>query len=367
MIPPSEPETESQPEVGDGPLPDPGADELAPAGLTPDASAPPLTPWERLVDNLSTLALLLLLAVGGGGWFLARLPERVQPWLVEQVYDDEVSWRTLILCVPLAGLFALGTVRAVGRDRLLAAWASLRRLGPAAILGAAWTAMPAVNGTLLLLFMPTVAEWLQINPGLGLLLYVVIFVFSAGFGMLPTYAQAILAGFVFGVWVGVPAALAGFTGAAVVGHVVAKTVSRDRVRAEIARSPKAEAVREALLTGSPLKRVGIVALLRLPPNSPFALTNLVLAASGAKLPAFTLGTSIGMIPRTAAAVVIGTQVDTIIDAERPWWLGMLGIIATVIVLIVLGLIANKALRKVVGEQAMAPRRTLRRRTPSTPA
>jgi uncharacterized membrane protein YdjX (TVP38/TMEM64 family) len=363
--PDAQDETRSQPvpesdALASGPAPEV---EASAAGMVPDGAKPPLSPWERLVDNLSTLALLVIVAVIVGGLLLNRLPERVQPWLVDQIYDDGVQWRTLLICALLSVILALDTVRTVGRERLQAAWATARRLGPMAILGAFWTAMPAINGTLLLIYMPTVAEWLEGHKLLGLVLYIVIFMFSAGFGMLPTYAQAILAGFVFGAWLGIPAALAGFVGAAIIGHTVARTVSKDRLQSEIAKSPKAEAVRKALIDGGTMGSIGVIALLRLPPNSPFALTNLVLAASGAKLLVFAIGTGFGMIPRTAAAVVIGTQYESLVDAETPAWMGLVGIGATIVVLAILGLIANHTLRKVVGQEAVTKRR-LRPKQPS---
>lgn len=223
--------------------------------------------------------------------------------------------------------------------------AVLRRLGPAGLLGLAWSIMPAVAGSLLILYLPTVADWVRGHREVGYWLYVVVFVFSAGFGLLPTYSQSLLAGYAFGLVAGAPAALMGFAGAAMVGYVVARTVSRDRVEREIARHPGSKVVAEALIGGSRWKTFGIVALLRLPPNSPFALTNLVMSASGVPRAAFLAGTVLGMAPRTIAAVWVGTQIQDWKEQDRPAWLLVSGIVAALVVLGVIGSIAQRALRR----------------------
>jgi len=96
------------------------------------------------------------------------------------------------------------------------------RLGPAGYLAIGWAALPVLGSVLLWLNIGSIARWLVDHEQLGVVLYVLIFVVSAGFGVLPTYVQAILAGWAFGVTVGVPAAIAGVTGAAVVGYVTAR-------------------------------------------------------------------------------------------------------------------------------------------------
>ncbi|MBM4107489.1 MAG: TVP38/TMEM64 family protein [Phycisphaerae bacterium] len=233
--------------------------------------------------------------------------------------------------------------------------AVLRRLGPAGLLGLAWSILPAVAGTFLLAFMPTVAEWVLGHREVGYWLYIAVFVFSAGFGLLPTYSQSLLAGYAFGLVGGIPAALAGFVGASMVGYLVARTVGRDRVEREIARHPKAKIVTEALIGGSRAKTLGIVTLLRLPPNSPFALTNLVMSTCGVRKPEFLIGTAVGMAPRTIAAVWVGTQVQDWKEQDRPTWLLVAGIVLAVVALGVIGSIANRALAHLHQGPGRAPR------------
>ncbi len=231
---------------------------------------------------------------------------------------------------------------------------TLRRLGPAGILAVAWTSVPAIGGTALLIFIDDVSALLEQDPTLGLVGYICVFIVFAGLGLLPTYAQAILGGWVFGLWVGFGAALAGFVGAAVVGYAVGRTTSRDRVERVIADHPRWEAVRKALVGGGRWKTLGIVTLVRVPPNSPFALTNLVLCSTGVKLVPFVIGTAVGMAPRTflavwLAAVAREAAADGGIGAaiaDKPRWVLIVGVVSFVAVVVVLGQIGTRALDRV---------------------
>ena len=74
----------------------------------------------------------------------------------------------------------------------------LRKLAPTGILGVLWSLFPAISGTLLIIYIGEVSHWINQQQSMGLILYVMIFAVSAGFGLLPTYAQAVLGGWVFG-------------------------------------------------------------------------------------------------------------------------------------------------------------------------
>lgn len=211
--------------------------------------------------------------------------------------------------------------------------------------------MPPLAGFALLWKIEAVSEWLKSHGSLGLVIYIIAFMMLAGFGMLPTYAQAIAGGWCFGLAIGFPAALLGFGGASVIGYTIARTVSRHRVEDVIESNPKSRAVRDALIGQGFAKTLGIVTLLRLPPNSPFALTNLVMASAGVRLAPYVLGTLIGMAPRTALAVYLGSGVqvltaDTLNVAKPPKMVVIGGIVLTLLVVVVIGHIANKAVARV---------------------
>src|SRR5690606_20179587 len=149
---------------------------------------------------------------------------------------------------------------------------------------------------------------------------------GAGLGLLPTYAQAILGGWAFGVATGLPIALVAVTVGATIGFLLGRSVSRKRAERLIREDPRAIAVRDALIGRGPLRTLGVITLLRLPPNSPFALTNLALGAAGAPLWGVIVGTAIGLAPRTGAAVFIAASIEgelsraALDEAAGPRWL-----------------------------------------------
>ncbi|MBL8764612.1 MAG: TVP38/TMEM64 family protein [Phycisphaerae bacterium] len=230
---------------------------------------------------------------------------------------------------------------------------SFKQIGPTAILGVLWAALPALLGTTLLIYLGPVSEWLKSLGPWGWIMYAAVFVFSAGIGFLPTYGQSFLGGWTFGMIGGFPGAMIGFVGGSVLGYFISRSVSRHKVEDALAANPKSRAVREALIGHGFWRTLGIVTLIRIPPNSPFALTNLVMASAGVKLGPYLIGTAVGMAPRTALAVWIAhagastgaADIQTLIE-NHPWWFVPAGILLVVVVLAIIGMIANRALAAV---------------------
>lgn len=235
----------------------------------------------------------------------------------------------------------------------------LQRLGPAGLLGIAWMLMPALCGFFLLAKLEPISNWLAAQGSMGVLIYIAVFIVSSGFGLLPTYAQAILGGWVFGVTVGLPAALLGFAGGSMIGYEIARFASRHRVEKLIDENIRARAVRDALIGGSFWKTFGIVSLVRVPPNSPFALTNLLLSSTGVRRRVYLPATVIGMAPRTAvtvafAAAASSTGAKSIVEfAKDKWLMLVIGLPVMVVVLAIIGYIANKAIERVTRTQSPA--------------
>jgi len=235
-----------------------------------------------------------------------------------------------------------------------------RRLGPAGPLALIATTLPPLAGFALFAYMGTVSEWLRSHGMPGLVLYTLAFAILAGLAFLPTYAQAVLGGFAFGLLLGIPAALIAFTLGAAIGTEIARRATGDRVMQLIAEKPKWLAVRNALVRDRDTafanfwRTTGLVALIRVPPNSPFALTNLLLASVQVPRIPLWLGTLLGMAPRTVAAVWIGTQIENLtsnddVNNAMPKWLYFTGIGVALIVMVVITLIANSALKRVTAE------------------
>ena len=209
--------------------------------------------------------------------------------------------------------------------------------------------LPPMSGIILLANINAAGAWLRSHEQEGVTTYVIGFAVLAGLALLPTYASAFLGGWAFGFDVGFPAALCGFAGGALIAYAVCRPTAGNRIEAIIAEKPKWKAVRDALVGGGPLKTLCIVTLLRIPPNSPFALTNLVLSSVKVPLWIFLLGTLVGMAPRTAVIVLIASklqdQVANKAAKQVPGWIILGGGVLSLVVLGVVGLIAQKALAK----------------------
>lgn len=239
-----------------------------------------------------------------------------------------------------------------------------RRLGPTRWLGILWATAPALCGIALLTFLGPISDWLLAHREAGLFAYTILFAVSAGFGLLPTYAQSILGGWVFGFWLGWGAAMVGFTAAAIIGYFVARMASHNRVENLVETHAKARVIREALIGHGFARTLAIVTLIRVPPNSPFALTNLLLATTGVRLLPYALGTAIGMAPRTALAAWLAAswQSEGARDIQElvregykglGVWYFIGGLIVMFLVLGVIGAIANRALERVAAPPAPA--------------
>lgn len=244
-----------------------------------------------------------------------------------------------------------------------------KQLGPAGWLAVAAAILPLLGSILLFAFMAQIAPWLHEQRALGLTLFVSAFAVLAGLALLPTYAQCALGGFAFGIAWGLPASILGFVLAATIAYEIASRASGDRAVRLIHDRPKLRAVYRAFIGESAeergfFKTLWIVTLIRLPPNSPFALTNLVLASTRVPRPAYILGTAIGMAPRSAAAVVLGAGISEFtkenLRAPTPIIIG--GIVLAVVVIAIIGHMANKAVTRAIGP-AGAPAPTPAAETP----
>jgi uncharacterized membrane protein YdjX (TVP38/TMEM64 family) len=281
---------------------------------------------------------MILVLVGVGAYFLLRRTGIIGTFLVENPLPGALlfaaAWAGVITFVLRFGARHKQTVVRLGAT------------GPWALFS---MTMPAIGGLVVLATINPVGEWLRSHETAGVFLYAGAFALLAGFALLPTYSQAVLGGWAFGVWVGIPAALAGFLGGSLIGYVLGRRASGDRVMEILREHPKWAAVRDELAGSGFWRTLGIVALVRIPPNSPFAITNLVMASVKVPLGAYAIGTLIGMSPRTAAAVFIATQVQGALDASgssRPQWYFIAGIVSALIAIAVIGQIATKAMHRV---------------------
>jgi uncharacterized membrane protein YdjX (TVP38/TMEM64 family) len=230
-----------------------------------------------------------------------------------------------------------------GRDRRLMASGGLALL---------WVTMPPLAGMYILYDLANIAAFLRSDLEHGFWAYVAVFAVTAGLGLLPTYSQAFLGGWVFGLKFGLLGAILGFTGGAAIGYLFSRVVTGGSIDAWIDRNPRGRVIRDSLSRESLGKTFLIVTLLRLPPSSPFALTNYALGATKVPFWLAMVATPIGMLPRTAIVVFLAsaavesgaTDIMSVVDTTPTWYL-VGGIGVSVAVIMVIGKLAERALAR----------------------
>lgn len=289
-------------------------------------------------------------------FLIPTVSEPTRDWINAYILSTPNNWVAWSACLFASGLFAVGFVSRLGRERVLGGCAMLKRLGPAAILGVAWSTLPSFAGVLLVLNMEPLRLALvgdgssTLHLATGMSIYLAGFVILAGFGCLPTVSQALLAGYAFGVPMGTLLALLGFGGASLVGYEVVSKIARSRVEQELVSKPKTKMLRDALLQASTGRALLIVTLVRISPSSPFALTNLLFASLGVRRGVFFFGTLMGMFPRTLAAVMIGQSFTGWNGGiDKPRWLIVAGIVAIIVLLIVISKVSASVLLRMTRE------------------
>ena len=234
----------------------------------------------------------------------------------------------------------------------------LRWLGALAV---CWTLLPALCGFYLLARIDLAKDQLDAIGGNGaILVYICFFALTSGLGLLPTYAQAFLGGWVFGASYGSLGAIAGIVGGAMIGFVLARLVSGPGVERVIEGRAKIVAIRNALVGEGWLRTLMIVGLLRLSPNSPFALMNLAMGSARTPVLPYIIGTGLGIIPRTVFAAVIaaaaasdGSQNLADVIRNQGWFVSILGVVILIGSIAIVGAIGKQALNRMVraGDEA----------------
>jgi uncharacterized membrane protein YdjX (TVP38/TMEM64 family) len=225
------------------------------------------------------------------------------------------------------------------------------RIVLAALLGTAWMVLPLALSVVLLTRLGQVTDELHGQGDRAPWIAAALFAVTTGLGLLPTYAQAVLMGWVFGTLVGIEVSVAGYLGGTVIGYLVSALAVGDAARRAIDAQPRWRVVRTALVEASAPRTAGIVALLRFSPNSPFAITNLLLAASGVRFLPMLLGSIAGMLPRTAFAVWIGAEgaatgahdLKELMDKQGPLAI-VVGVVLLLAVLAILQQVGKRALQ-----------------------
>lgn len=207
------------------------------------------------------------------------------------------------------------------------------------------TVVPATGAALA---WATSAQWLEALQATGdlrpwwLLLAATLL---TGLSLVPSHVAALVCGYVAGAIWGSLLGLLAIGLAAVLGYAVAYPLMSERAVRLLVHRPRAARVHAALLAQGRGSRIGLVGLLRLSPAMPFALTNFLMAAARVPFVDFQVGSWLGMTPRVIAVACAGAGLSTLVDAKanQPWLL-VLGVVATLVVVVWIGRIARRALR-----------------------
>lgn len=229
----------------------------------------------------------------------------------------------------------------------------LKRLGPAGVVTVLAGTLPPVMGFVVIAFISKIGDWLRTHGTTGVLTAIVAFTVLGGAMLAPTYSFSALCGWAFGIRVGSFTAMTAIVAAAMVNYVWAKVVCKDRLTRLLDENPKSRAIYHSLLTSSELKTLGVTILLRLPPTSPFALTNVLLAATKVRFMTVFAGTVVGMLPRTLIVVFVLAHMSRL-DLSQSKALFIGGLVSMVVVLGILGWLGRRALDHAIATGEVPP-------------
>jgi uncharacterized membrane protein YdjX (TVP38/TMEM64 family) len=210
--------------------------------------------------------------------------------------------------------------------------------------------LPMLGALVLYGTLTLTGPWLRDQPG-SIYLFIFGFILLAGLAIIPTNALMILAGFAYQwLWGGL-AAWCGFAGAALVGFVIGRLFTGERATTLIASNPRWQAVYQVLIGAGASRALVLVTLLRLS-QSPFSLTNFVLAAVRTPWLVYLAGTLIGVFPRVAIGGYVGSHL-AVLDFSKGSniVLMVVGIVFTIIVFGVIATLASRALERVTQRDA----------------
>lgn len=122
--------------------------------------------------------------------------------------------------------------------------------------------------------------------------------------LIPTYAVAVGAGYLYGPLVGSITAVGVIVLGAWLGFRIAVLCTGRTLLDGL--GPRANATRSALLSSPTGTKATVIGLIRLAPVTPFAATNLLMAGAGVPLVPYLVGTLFGLAPRTALVAVAGS-------------------------------------------------------------
>jgi uncharacterized membrane protein YdjX (TVP38/TMEM64 family) len=210
--------------------------------------------------------------------------------------------------------------------------------------------MPIIGLTTLLSVIYQISPWIKENPSSSVPAFILTISILSGLAILPTNIVGMTSGWAFGFPLGLFTMISAIGGAVAINYFISTKLAGKNFQHVIAEKPKLKAIHDALLGGNLIKVIIIIVLLRLSPATPFAATNFLISASGVSMKSYILGTVLGYIPRTSATVFVGSSLSQLnFEQPKESWLLILGIVATIVATIVIGVLSKRALNRLTLE------------------
>lgn len=189
-----------------------------------------------------------------------------------------------------------------------------------------------------------IERWAETQPlRAGLLFVVSTTAFAVLF--LPGSVIAMVAGYLFGLWVGAALALVAMTLGGCASFLVGRWIARDWVRARMQNNPKLGLLDLAVSS----RAFSIVALTRLSLIMPYNVLNYAFAATGVGFGHYAVATMVGMIPAAILWTYVGTLAKSIsaiaagdVETGLP---GNVVVVIGLVVLVALVIIVHRAARR----------------------
>ncbi len=206
------------------------------------------------------------------------------------------------------------------------------------------TFLPIVGSMTLIAFIMPIGEWLRANWEIGILVFIAGIMFFCGFALLPTNVIGVVSGWAFSFELGLAVLMAGVVGASLISFAVNSRISGEHLSRAIEKHPRSSAIFRALLQEDIRRTIFIIVLLRMSVIVPFALTNFLMAAAQVSLKPFLVGTALGMLPRSAAMVYVGSGLSQLnLSDTRETAFFAIGVAATIATVIAIGVFSRRAL------------------------
>lgn len=226
----------------------------------------------------------------------------------------------------------------------------LKEFGSLTPIAAVTTFLPFAGSFALIMVAYPLGYWLRENWEIGTVLFLAgVFVFC-GLALLPTNVIGVVSGWSFSFGLGLFVLMCGILGAALVSYVIHRRLTGNKVENLTEMHPRARAVYNALLQESVWRTTLVIFLLRASVITPFAFTNFVMAAARVPVGSYVAGTFLGMLPRSAAVVLLGSGLsDLSLENTQNLSTMIPAVIALTASVIVIGRVSKHALDRVTNE------------------